>query len=84
MKEGMEYQNVTLAVRIRLLRRAEKVARRRHVTLSDLMEEFLDRMVNEEENYQKAQEFCLSEMEKGYDIGMGPGPYPREELHRRD
>jgi hypothetical protein len=47
------------------------------------MKDYLEKLVAEEEGYQQAQEFCLREMKKGYEIGATPGSYSREDLHER-
>lgn len=79
----MDYQNVTLSISKDLLHQAKIIAVKRNTSLSGLMKDFLEGLVAEEEGYQKAQEFCLREMKKGYDIGAKPGTYSREELHDR-
>jgi hypothetical protein len=79
----MDYQNVTLSIRKDLLHRAKILAVKRNTSLSGLMKDYLEKLVAEEEGYQQAQEFCLREMKKGYEIGATPGSYSREDLHER-
>lgn len=80
----MDYQNITLSIRKDILRQAKLIAVKRNTSLSGLMKEYLEQLVSEEEGYQQAQEFCLREMKKGYDIEAKPGSYSREELHERE
>lgn len=79
----MELQNVTLSIPKDVLHRARIIAVKRNTSLSGLMKEYLEKLIADEEGYQQAQEFCLQEMKKGYDIGAKPGSYTREDLHER-
>jgi hypothetical protein len=79
----METQNVTLSIRKDILHRAKIIAAERRTSLSGLMREYLEKLVDEEKGYEQAKEFCIREMNKGYEIGAKPGSYTREELHER-
>ena len=79
----MEYQNVTLSIRKDLLHRVKIFAVKRSTSLSGLMRDTLEKLIEDEEGYQRAQEFCIREMNKGYEIGAKPSSYTREELHER-
>ena len=80
----MDYQNITLSIRKDILHKAKIIAVKRNTSLSGLMKAYLEQLVSEEEGYQQAQEFCLREMKKGYEINAKPSTYTREDLHERD
>jgi hypothetical protein len=80
----METQNVTLSVRKDILRKAKLIAVRRGTSLSRLLTEALETMVNEEDGYEQARRRQLELMRRGLDLGTyGKPPASRNELHER-
>lgn len=82
MKENI-LRNITLSLDPDVVHRARMIAVERNTSLSALMRDLLLRLVEEEDGYQEAQEFCLEEMRKGYYLGAKTTPVSREDLHGR-
>lgn len=80
----METQNVTISVRKDLLKKVKLIAVEQNTSLSGLVRDYLEKLVEEESGYQQAKEFCIREMNKEYKIGAKPGSYTRDELHERN
>lgn len=80
----METQNVTLAVRKDVLRKAKLLAVRRNTSLSRLLAEALEELVEREEGYESARRRHLAILERGLDLGTGgTATWRREDLHER-
>ncbi len=80
----MESQNITLALRKDLLRKARLLAVERHTSVSGLLAEFLEQIINEESEYNEARTRQMSWLETGFNLGTaGSKPATREELHAR-
>jgi hypothetical protein len=80
----MESQNITLSIRKDLLRKARLLAVQRQTSLSGLLAEFLEQIINEESGYNEARNRQVSWLETGFDLGTaGSMPVNREELHAR-
>ena len=80
----METQNVTLALRKDVLRKAKLLAVRRNTSLSRLLTETLEELVAREEGYESARQRHLALLERGCDLGTGgTATWRREDLHER-
>ena len=80
----MEYQNITLSLPKELLKKVKHLAIDRNTSVSGLLSDTLQEMVNREAGYRKALERQLQVMEKGYDLGVyGKPSWTREEAHER-
>ena len=80
----METQNVTLAVPKDILRKAKLLAVRRNISLSRLLTEALEELVEGEEEYESARRRHLAILEQGLDLGTGGrATWRREDLHER-
>ena len=81
----METQFVTLALPKETIDRAELVAAKRNLSLSALLVETLQEIVQQaDERYLAAQTRQVALMRIGLDLGVGDSiPWNREELHER-
>ncbi|HEV2492839.1 MAG TPA: hypothetical protein VG204_07165 [Terriglobia bacterium] len=75
-------QNITLAIDRRLLKRARALAAQRHTSISGLLAAELERLVNNEQEYQQAKARALARLDSGFHLGGGNVP-SREKLHDR-
>jgi hypothetical protein len=80
----MQRQNITLSLPRELIKKAKIVAITRDTSLSNLMRQALEGMVDGDENYQKAMKRHLDILEEGFNLNLkGKIPWTREELHVR-
>ena len=80
----MEYQNVTISIPKNILRKAKHIAIDRQTSLSGLLAKTLEDMVEKEDTYNKAKSRQLSEMKKGYNMGLSDKiTWERDDLHVR-
>jgi predicted transcriptional regulator len=80
----MEHQNITLRLRMDILRKAKHLAIERHTSLSALLTQSLEELVRQEEAYTLARRNHLALLEHGFDLSTkGYIPSKREELHDR-
>lgn len=80
----METQNITLALPKELLLKAKLIAVKRRTSLSKLLTQALEEMVQQEDDYSQAQRRHLAWLESGADLGTaGRPPAMRDELHDR-
>jgi hypothetical protein len=79
----METQNVTLSVRKDLLKKVKHIAVERNTSLSGLLNTYLEKIAGEDEEYVKAMQHMIREMEQGYEIGYSKNKVSRDELHER-
>jgi hypothetical protein len=75
-------QNITLSIDKQLLRRARAVAAQRHLSVSSLLAEELQKLVASETAYQKAQASALALLKSPLPLG-GKGIADRQALHER-
>lgn len=75
-------QNVTLSIESRLLKRAKLFAARRGVSISKLLADDLQSMVEQETRYEQAKRQALNLLNQKFSLG-GQGVRNREELHDR-
>lgn len=80
----MERQNITLAVPKDILLKVKLLAVKRGTSVSRLLTETLERLVEQEEAYAHAQRRHLQCLEQGIDLGTeGHIATLRDELHER-
>jgi hypothetical protein len=81
MDKGMK-NNVTLRIEEELIREAKILAARRGTSLSRLMAEELQQLVQRDQAYDKAMKLALRDMDKAPALGF-QGTATRDELHER-
>ena len=80
----METQNITLSLRKDLLRKARILAVERQTSLSGLLSQYIEQIVESETAYQLAQRRQMEWLDQGFDLGSaGVMAVSREELHDR-
>jgi len=75
-------RNLTLQLDESVVRKAKIVAARRATSLSRLVADEIERLVDEEDGYQRAQAAALRHLGRAFHLGGGPLP-ARESLHAR-
>jgi hypothetical protein len=76
-------QNITLAIDRQLLKRARALAAQRGTSISGLLAAELEKLVNNDSEYQQARTRALARLASGFHLGGGKMP-SREELHDRE
>jgi hypothetical protein len=77
-------RNITLAVPDRLLRKAKVLAAERHTSVSRLLTDTLEDLIDRNEGYERARTRSLSRLKRGHDLGTGGrSTWQREDLHAR-
>ena len=80
----MKYQNITLSLPKDLLKKAKHLAVEKNTSLSRLLSQYLEELVEREELYRNARQRQLYLMEKGFDMQVKETPFwKRDELHER-
>jgi hypothetical protein len=80
----MERQNITLSLPKEVLLKVKLIAVRRQTSVSGLLTETLERLVEREEAYAHARRRHLEWLRRGADLGTaGQVPVSRDELHER-
>ena len=80
----MEMQNITLSLPKRTLRKIKLIAVQRQTSVSALLAQALEALVDEETGYTRAKKRQMAMMERGFDLGLGQDrPARREDLHER-
>ncbi len=80
----METQNIILSLPKNLLRKVELLAVERDTSVSGLITQVLEEMVDEETGYANARQRQIQWLEPGFDLGLNNDrPCRREELHDR-
>ncbi|MGI9292911.1 MAG: DUF6364 family protein [Pseudomonadales bacterium] len=74
--------NVTLKIDAELAREAKILAARRGTSLSRLLAEELEQLVNRDQSYEKAMNRAIKDMENAPALGFQK-PESRDELHER-
>lgn len=75
-------RNVTVAIDRELLKRARALAAQRGTSISGLLAAELEKLVNNEQEYQQARARALARLATGFHLGGGKMP-GREEVHDR-
>ncbi len=80
----METRNITLAIPKEVLLKAKLIAVRRQTSVSKLLTNALEKLVQQEDAYARAQQRHMQWLEQGADLGTGGQVTARrEELHER-
>ena len=75
-------QNVTLALPADTLRRLKILAAERGSSISRMLTEQLDELLDRESGYERARRRALADLERGWDLGLRDGvTWTRDELH---
>ena len=81
----METQNITLALPKDVLLKVKLLAVKRQTSVSGLLTQTLERLVQQEDDYARARKRHLRLLERPEDLGTGGQmKIEREELHERD
>lgn len=78
----MDKQNITLSLPKPVLRRIKILAVQRQSSVSRLLTQAVERMLEEETEYESARKRQTAILEKGFNLGFRK-PASREELHER-
>ncbi|MGD8473572.1 MAG: CopG family transcriptional regulator [Anaerolineae bacterium] len=80
----METRNITLAIPKEVLLKVKLLAVKRQTSVSGLLTQTLERLVQQEDAYAHARNRHLQWLEEGADMGTnGLVTTPRDELHER-
>jgi hypothetical protein len=80
----METQNITLSIPKKVLRKIKILAAERQTSVSHLLTESLERLIEEETGYAEARQRQMEWLEHGFNLGLRANkPTGREELHER-
>ena len=80
----METQNVTLSIPRDILLKVKLLAVKRHTSISGLLTQTLERLVQQEDAYAHARQRHLQWLEQDLDLGTGGQILTRrDELHER-
>jgi tryptophan 2,3-dioxygenase len=80
----MEKQNITLSLPKEVLLKVKLLAVHRHTSVSSLLTETLERLVEQEDAYNHARQRHIQQLEQGFDLGTdGQILTWRDELHER-
>lgn len=81
----METRNITLSLPREILREVKVLAARRDTSVSRLLTESLEELVQKDREYERAKNRSVEMMEVGRDLGTGGNiSWRRDELHERD
>jgi hypothetical protein len=75
-------RNITIQLDDATVQKARVVAAKRGSSISRLLAEQIDLLARQDDDYDRAMQDALTELERGYDLGGGPYP-PRDEVHDR-
>lgn len=75
-------RNITVQLDEATLRKARVAAARRGSSISRLVADQIDVLARQDEDYERAMQDALAELERGYDLGGGPYP-ARDALYDR-
>jgi hypothetical protein len=74
--------NITLKLDRDLIRKARVLAAEQDTSVSGLLSEQLEKMLNERKMYERAKKRALARLKRGYDLGYTP-PASRDEFYER-
>jgi hypothetical protein len=75
-------RNITVQLDDATVQKARVVAAKRGSSISRLLAEQIDVLARQDDDYDRAMQDALAELERGYDLGGGPYP-ARDEVHHR-
>ncbi|HSO29007.1 MAG TPA: DUF6364 family protein [Candidatus Sulfomarinibacteraceae bacterium] len=67
-------RNITVQLDEATLRKARVAAARRGSSISRLVADQIDVLARQDDDYERAMQDALAELERGYDLGGGPYP----------
>ena len=80
----METQNITLAIPKEILIKVKVLAARRQTSVSRMLTQMLEKLVQQEDGYDHARRRHIQWLESGEDLGTHGHVEPRrDELHER-
>ena len=74
--------NITLKLDSDLLRKTRVLAAEQDTSVSALLAEQLEKLINERKMYERAKKRALARLKRGYDLGYNP-PASRGEFYER-
>jgi hypothetical protein len=81
---SVETRNVTLALPRSLLRKVKFLAVERDTSISGLLTEFLEEIVNKHDDYERARRKAIRDLRRPPDLATGGRvSWKRDDLHRR-
>jgi len=75
-------RNITVQLDEETVQKARVAAAKRGSSISRLLAEQIELLARQDDDYDRAMQDALAELERGYDLGGGPYP-SRDELHDR-
>ena len=75
-------QNVTISLSPEIIRKAKVLAAQRSTSISGLLAERIEALIDSEEAYARSQRAALALLRKGFHLGGTPN-VSRDELHER-
>jgi len=75
-------QNITLRLNRDLIRRARVLAAKKETSVSQLLSERLEEIIQQAEHYERAKRAALADLDEGFHLG-GKLVATRDELHER-
>jgi HSP90 family molecular chaperone len=80
----MDTQNITLSIPKEVLVKVKVIAARRQTSVSRMLSQMLERLVQQEDAYDRASRRHVRWLQKGADLGTrGENLTKRDELHER-
>lgn len=76
-------QNLTVQLDADTIKKARVLAAKRSTSVSRLVASEIDRLVREDDDYQRARGEALAELERGYNLGSEGRLVKRDELYDR-
>ena len=78
-------RNVTLSLPRSLVKEAKILATLRDMSLSEFLRKALERIIQDDKEYERAKAAHLKILERGFDLGLKDRiPWSRAELHDRE
>ena len=75
-------RNLTVQLDEETVKKARVLAARRSTSVSKLVAREIERLVSEDDGYQRAKANALAHLDRGFHLGGGPLP-DRDSLHER-
>ena len=82
MPETNEMQNLTVRLSRQTIHKARVLAAKRATSISNLISEQIERLVGDDDEYDRAMRSALERMDRGFHLG-GDNRIDREALHER-
>jgi predicted transcriptional regulator len=80
----MATRNITLSLPEELLKQARIIAAKRDTSVSRMVSDTLQEIVERETGYEQARQRSISRLEKGFHLGTGgKASWTRDEVHDR-